>query len=297
MRIVMLFLTSASCLSLGVCTEAQARPVPYLRLAHSVQHQGCPADCRCRRRQSGGGSGTAGRWVRQRQPDLSLHGWRHLSALCRAGKGQATLRFSRANNWWRFPPATRRAGLSAIPTAEAAATRQVHVLVKPYAAGLKTNLVITTDRRTYHLQLESTPATAMAAISWSYPQDALIALQAAQVKSEAAAPVATGIAVDNLHFGYVHNRRQAGLASAACLRRRPKDLHRIPGDPGPGGGAAAVRNRPGRTGRVAELPILHNYYVADRLFAVAELRLGGKHQSIVRITRTDQVIKRGGGHD
>src|SRR3546814_18747720 len=30
--------------------------------------------------------------------------------------------------------------------------KRVHILVKPYAAGLSTNLVITTDRRAYHLQ-------------------------------------------------------------------------------------------------------------------------------------------------
>ena len=31
------------------------------------------------------------------------------------------------------------------------------------------------------------------------------------------------------------------------------------------------------------------YYIVDRLFAVAELRLGGKDAPIVRITRTDLV--------
>src|SRR3546814_21115297 len=39
-------------------------------------------------------------------------------------------------------------------------TRRVHVLVKPFAPGLTTSLVIATDRRTYHLQLESTDDTA-----------------------------------------------------------------------------------------------------------------------------------------
>ncbi|MBU1462695.1 MAG: TrbG/VirB9 family P-type conjugative transfer protein, partial [Alphaproteobacteria bacterium] len=56
-------------------------------------------------------------------------------------------------------------------------SKRVHILVKPFSAGLRTNLVIATDRRTYHLQLESTPATAMAAISWTYPHDELIALR------------------------------------------------------------------------------------------------------------------------
>ena len=34
--------------------------------------------------------------------------------------------------------------------------KRTHVLLKPYAAGLATNLVITTDRRVYHLALTST---------------------------------------------------------------------------------------------------------------------------------------------
>jgi type IV secretion system protein VirB9 len=41
---------------------------------------------------------------------------------------------------------------------------RTHVLVKPFAPGINTNLVITTDRRSYHLQLESTEKTAMAAM-------------------------------------------------------------------------------------------------------------------------------------
>ena len=49
------------------------------------------------------------------------------------------------------------------------ATQQVHILVKPIAADLKTNLVITTERRTYHLELESTEATYMSSLSWTYP--------------------------------------------------------------------------------------------------------------------------------
>jgi type IV secretion system protein VirB9 len=49
-------------------------------------------------------------------------------------------------------------------------TKRVHILVKPFAAGLSTNLVITTTRRAYHLQLESTSSTAMAALSWPTPR-------------------------------------------------------------------------------------------------------------------------------
>ncbi|CCG42726.1 hypothetical protein PHAMO_420008 [Magnetospirillum molischianum DSM 120] len=83
-------------------------------------------------------------------------------------------------------------------TSGAGEGRRVHVLVKPFAPGLRTNLIITTDRRFYHLQLESTVRTSMAAISWTYPKGTLIALQRNNAAAEAAASVADGIALATL---------------------------------------------------------------------------------------------------
>ena len=65
-----------------------------------------------------------------------------------------------------------------------------------------TNLVINTSRRTYHIELRATPATYMAGVSWSYPQDELIALRAAEVDRERALPVAGGIDFAGLNFAY-----------------------------------------------------------------------------------------------
>ncbi|MCC6912171.1 MAG: P-type conjugative transfer protein TrbG, partial [Rhodospirillaceae bacterium] len=62
-------------------------------------------------------------------------------------------------------------------TSGAGAEQRVHILVKPFAADLKTNLVITTNRRSYHLLLESTESTAMAVVSWTYPQDVMAAMR------------------------------------------------------------------------------------------------------------------------
>lgn len=44
-----------------------------------------------------------------------------------------------------------------------------HLIVKPLEAGLKTSLLITTDRRTYHIRLKSTEADFMPAVVFSYP--------------------------------------------------------------------------------------------------------------------------------
>jgi type IV secretion system protein VirB9 len=57
-------------------------------------------------------------------------------------------------------------------------SRRTHILVKPTDPGLRTNLVINTDKRTYHVELRSTSATYMASVGWSYPQDELIGARA-----------------------------------------------------------------------------------------------------------------------
>lgn len=82
------------------------------------------------------------------------------------------------------------------------AARRVHILVKPTRADIMTNIVINTSRRTYHLELRATPATYMAAVSWSYPEAELIALRAAEVARERAAPVAAGLDLAALNFRY-----------------------------------------------------------------------------------------------
>jgi type IV secretion system protein VirB9 len=79
-------------------------------------------------------------------------------------------------------------------------TKRVHIEVKPTRPDLVTNLVINTDRRTYHLELRSTEKTYMASVSWQYPHDQLIALRRQNAVAEAAAPVDTGLDVGRLNF-------------------------------------------------------------------------------------------------
>src|SRR5207237_8957162 len=85
---------------------------------------------------------------------------------------------------------------------ETGAAKKVHILIKPTRPDLVTNLVINTDRRTYHLELRSTEKTYMASVSWQYPQDQLIALRRQNAVAEAAAPVDAGLDVGRLNFRY-----------------------------------------------------------------------------------------------
>src|SRR3546814_183388 len=97
----------------------------------------------------------------------------------------------------------------------AGAARRVHILVKPTRADIRTNLIINTNRRTYHLELSATNSTYMAAVSWTYPQDALIALRTAEAERDRTAPVAAGIDFSAFNFRY---RLEIGRAVASGKR-------------------------------------------------------------------------------
>ena len=47
----------------------------------------------------------------------------------------------------------------------AGARRRVHILVKPTRSDIMTNMIINTDRRTYHVELRATAASYMASVS------------------------------------------------------------------------------------------------------------------------------------
>ncbi|MBK8198995.1 MAG: P-type conjugative transfer protein TrbG [Acidobacteria bacterium] len=167
------------------------------------------------------------------------------------------------------------------------ATARAHILVKPVAAGLRTNLMIATDRRTYHLELESTAATYMAALSWRYPQDELAGLTArnAVAVTEEAVSIESGLSLEKLNFDYrvtgdapdwkpvrvFDDGRQVFIqmpASIAASEMPPLFVL------SPAGDAELVNYR-----------VRGSYYVVDRLFASAELRHGTKPQSVVRISK------------
>ncbi|RZI38929.1 P-type conjugative transfer protein TrbG, partial [Herbaspirillum sp. HC18] len=81
---------------------------------------------------------------------------------------------------------------------------QVHILVKPIGIDLETNLFITTDRRTYHLEMRSSQSTYMASVSWTYPGSELLALKKQRADTEVAATamVDGSVNLEQLRFRY-----------------------------------------------------------------------------------------------
>ncbi|MBV9840910.1 MAG: P-type conjugative transfer protein TrbG [Sphingomonadaceae bacterium] len=164
-------------------------------------------------------------------------------------------------------------------------TKRTHVLAKPFTAGLATSVVITTDRRTYHLALTSTSRTAMSALSWTYPQDQLIALKAAAEQTRAAAPVAAGLQVDQLHFDYMISGDQPAWRPLRAFDDGRQTFIEFPASLSVGEAPPLFIVDAKGTASLVNYRVQGRYYVVDRLFDAAELRLGFKHQDVVRISR------------
>jgi type IV secretion system protein VirB9 len=164
---------------------------------------------------------------------------------------------------------------------------RVHILVKPFAPHLKTNLVITTDRRTYHLALESTETTAMAALWWTYPQDQLIVLKAQNERADAAAPIASGLSLEDLQFRYAIAGDNPLWRPVRAFDDGSKVYIEFPGRIDQGEAPPLFVVGPSGDNELVNYRVRRNYYIVDRLFAAAELRLGQDPQQVVRISRDD----------
>ncbi len=166
---------------------------------------------------------------------------------------------------------------------------RAHVLVKPIKEGLKTNLVIITDRRTYHLELTSDTDTYMASVSWHYPRDELIALQRRNGEAQSAAEIVAdrGLRLDQLKFRYRLSGDTPPWRPVRVFDDTNKVYIQFPERLDQGDAPPLFVVGPNGENQLVNYRVTGNYYIVDRLFAAAELRLGTKPQQIVRITRTD----------
>jgi type IV secretion system protein VirB9 len=163
------------------------------------------------------------------------------------------------------------------------AMRRVHVLIKPTASDLATNLLINTDRRTYHLELRASARTWQAQVSWRYPPPAPVEIAAPPARPtldlsrvnrdyriEGDRPVWRPVSVfDDGQRAYVE------FGPGVVLDDLPP-LYRLGAD--------------GKTSELVNYRVDGRRIILDRLFDRAELRLGIKRQALrVRIIRQASV--------
>jgi type IV secretion system protein VirB9 len=170
---------------------------------------------------------------------------------------------------------------------DAGPAKRVHILVKPTRPDLVTNLVINTDRRTYHLELHSDTKTYMASVSWAYAQDQLIALRRQNTAADAAIPIATGVDINTLNFRYRIEGDNPAWRPLRAFDDGRQVFIEFPSGISQGELPPLWIIGAEGDGQLVNYRVKGNHMIVDRLFAAAELKLGGKHQEIVRIVRTD----------
>mgnify|MGYP001035859723 CR=1 FL=1 len=167
------------------------------------------------------------------------------------------------------------------------ATLRPNLQVKPVKSGLKTNLVVTTDRRIYLLELTSTDAAWMASVSWSYPQDEMAELKKRNEAAQSTTALTPGVSVEQLHFRYDITGDTPPWRPLRAFDDGQKLYVQFPA------GIAQTDLPPLFLVGPDGSPVLVNYqfrppyYVVDRLAGAVELRLGGDNAKVVRISRND----------
>lgn len=81
------------------------------------------------------------------------------------------------------------------------ANRQEHLLIKPVDEGLTNSVVVTTDQRTYHLMLHSTPKTYMASVTWRYPESEGLVTKFDD-NPDSISNITSGVDISRLNFSY-----------------------------------------------------------------------------------------------
>ena len=163
-----------------------------------------------------------------------------------------------------------------------------YILIKPTQAGLKTNLIITTSLRAYHLELRAFEETYMAAVSWRYADQQLVTRVANSGTARATASSSpAGLQLDRLKFRYDIDGDAPHWRPTQVFDDGRKVYIRFPARLDQGEAPALfVIGRDGKS-QLVNYRMSGDYYVVDRLFARAELRLGEKRQDVVKIARND----------
>ena len=155
-------------------------------------------------------------------------------------------------------------------------TARIHILVKPIRSDISTNLVINTDRRTYHIELRANPSVYMASVSWTYPQDELIALRQAQEAEARAAPVAANIPIAALNFAYRLTGDRPAWRPVRVFDDGRQTFVEFPESVAQGEMPPLFALGEGDQAELVNYRVSGRFMVVDRLLDRAELRLGDR---------------------
>lgn len=158
--------------------------------------------------------------------------------------------------------------------------KRYHVFLKPIQADLHTSVVITTNRRTYHIVASSAHHWYMPAVKWDYPQETAKALahqQAALATQQKQVVTPEPVAPSNLDFAYRISGHDYPWKPLRVFDDGSKTYIQFPPK------MHATEAPALFVGKADHLQLVNyrvrgDYFVVDRLFTHAVLRVGVHHQ-------------------
>jgi P-type conjugative transfer protein TrbG len=123
---------------------------------------------------------------------------------------------------WTVEPAVTGSGKSEVQ----------HLIIKPMDTGLETSLIVTTDRRTYHLRLRSHRTEFMPRVAFTYPDDAMAKWEQIKKQEQTAhnnqVMPATGEYLGNLDFDYTIEGKASGWKPLRVYNDGVKTIIQMP---------------------------------------------------------------------
>lgn len=182
---------------------------------------------------------------------------------------------------------TSRWGIEQATTGSVDGERTV-IYVKPYQKGIKTNLVINTNKRQYQLFLQSAENYYNPLISFVYPREAKLNYETQKIKDETQL---TPVNTEDLFFDYKITPQKYKIAPAQVfddgrktflVMKKEIEVSEAP----------VIYVEDTFTGEIAlvNYRVKGNYYIVDRLFDKAVVKLGKREVKIKRkgtFTRRD----------
>lgn len=162
-----------------------------------------------------------------------------------------------------------------------------HLIVKPFDVGLETSLVVTTDRRSYHIKLRSTRNKYMQRVGFTYPGDSPKKWQVFENRQRAQNTVQTANYLGDLDFKYDVNG-SARWRPVRVYNDGRKTIIQFPENISQTEAPTLLAIRPDDNETVmVNYRMQGDKYVVDNLFDKAILITGvGSSQTKVTITRT-----------
>lgn len=170
------------------------------------------------------------------------------------------------------------------------ASRRTHVLLKPLERGLETNLVLTTNRRVYHIDLKSgTAAEFNAAIAWDAPAGLDVA--STQTSPGTAAdlrvpdPVVMPEGPLDARYRVEPHGRQPRWTPTTVFNDGRRTFIAFDPDLQIDEAPALFVIAPDGEAQLTNYRQAGGLFIVDRVFDRAELRLGDRRPQVVRIRR------------